>query len=878
MSKKQSLKNSIDTLFENLDSYSDSTNIPLEDQIEKSMLSYGTHIIEERSIPSIYDGLKPVQRRALYTFLYKNTFDKNVKLANITGACMGEFHPHGDSSINECIANLTQPWKNNLPLLEGQGNWGSAAGDKCGAMRYIEVKMTSFIKDLLFSDINKTNVIPWEKTFDESKLEPSILPVKLPLNLINGTDGIAYSMATSIPMYNPVEIVQLMIYMIENKFYKDGFNPLEHSEKMHNIVKGIDTPTKSNVYYKDGDYLFDSNFGVGYRASLELDEKNSVITVSNFPVGIPTDRIKDEILSLAKDYIVIKKGKRGKEEKVPKSDQSEVLQLKTTILPLFHYEQDEFGKRDPAKTIAILHFKSSADLKIESLKLLSKTSLDTSFRANINVINSDSCPINVSLYENLYEFLKFRMHCVYQSLLFDIDKIEKQVHLLTGLKIVLSKKDLLLKIIAITDDFRDDLIKNFPELTDIQLNYVMDSKITKLTKNEIIELEKEINLKINDLDTKTQQSSTEDAIYKLILEDYQNLLLNKKFSKLTRQSKIIDGTKKITAAELIEDDKIALMVMDDGTIGYISISGYKSHNQYSKMKNLQHEFNLDGKISLSYFGNRKDKCIFVSNKGKVYKEDVWKFSKRFININNYLSLESDEKIIFITKDDENTENTHILFFTKNSTKNMSLSYFKNAKAERGILGIKLKENDVVKSAIIHNPLINEEIIIISNNGGILRFNKNQIPEYSGKYTMGTRVLNQGSSIKKQKTEILNVFLINEKESYQKILCISDKGKAKLVQLSELQEKEIKLAPISIFKNNESNGYLLKCFVLDENKNNEITLISETGKISLIKLNDLRVVSRIAGGSLKLISNTENEKITNCLLLEREETEEVYSEE
>lgn len=874
--------------------YSKNEILNVEDRIESSMLSYGDHIIRNRAIPNVFDGLKPVQRRTLYTFKYLNNIGKNIKLSNISGACMGNFHPHGDSSINETVVNLVQQWKNNFPYLEGIGTWGSMSGDAAAAPRYIEVKLPNDISELLFENLEKDQVVSWSKTYDESKLEPLLLPVKYPYHLINGTDGIAYSMGTSIPSYNIKELTKLFIYLIENKFYSDDFNVDEHADKMKEIVLGVDLPTGVNVYMKDGDYLFDTNFGIGMRATFEVDKKTSTIVIKHLPIDVTTEKLKDEITELALDYRVQGTGK--KEVKIPK-DATEILQLKTNGngIPLFvDYEKDKNGEPYPTTASITLSFKASADLDVELLKLLSKTSLETSFRANMVVINSNGCPESLSLYQNVRNFLWFRLHCVYQAIKHDIKKLNEQVHVLEGLQFVLSDKKRFFDILYNAENLVDDLIKNYPNLSEEQIKYISDSKLTKLAKNEVDDLINDINDKLSKTKAKNSIIETDSALFDYIKKDYEKLLDSRLISGFERKSKIISVSDKINLSDLIEDEEVIVLSMSDETIGFISSAKHKAYNRGAKLHGAKNEFDIDGTVDIAYYGMLKDEALFITNKGRVFKESIWKLSKRFQNIRNYLSLDKDEKVISITKYDPNdTENTHLLMITNSMVKNIRLDLFDAATNNRGIIGIKLNEDDNLTSVILHNPNIKQDLIILTVDGKILRIDKDEIPEIKGRATIGQRVISKKVTvlksllIEKQPFEIeyvdrtfinpqtkekidTKVENINYIDDGKNLLLISDLGKGKLVSLHEIPLKKIKQNPVVIFNNDEKNGNLINGFLLDENKSNyELTLVSKDSDITVIKVDDLNSVSRTAKGSLKFISNEKNDEIVYCFLREGE---------
>ena len=386
MAKKNTKVQNNDYLFDFNDDLNSKNNKPIEDVIENSMLKYGSHITLNRAIPNALDGLKPVQRRIFYSFFYSNITNSFEKLANVTGICMGKFHPHGDSSINEATANLLQPWKNTFPLLEGYGNWGSSSGDNCAAMRYIEVKIPKEHAELLFDNIKKDGVVPWMKNYNDKIDEPMLLPSKFPLHLINGTSGIGYSTSTNIPPYNINELTQAMIYMIDNKFWShEHWDINEHKDNLVDIIKGPDSPMSTNIYFQEQDkyaYLLKSKYSFRMRADMDIDYDNHQITIYNYPFGLTGEAIKQELMDLSLEKRTIKRGNKTVE--IDKHE-SEILKVANENPIMSEYTNEhEFSM--------IINFRKDANLDVEAVKILSKTKMDITFNVNHIVINDKNIP------------------------------------------------------------------------------------------------------------------------------------------------------------------------------------------------------------------------------------------------------------------------------------------------------------------------------------------------------------------------------------------------------------------------------------------------------------------------------------------------------
>lgn len=853
--KSKKKLNEKDALFEtqsNIELYNSSEQKLIEDQISDSMLNYGSYIIEQRSIPSAIDGLKPSQRRAIYTFKHIKMIGKNVKLAKISGSCIAEFHPHGDTSINDAIANMQQPWKNNFPLFVGQGNWGSIAGDNPAAARYVEVKLNNFVDDLLFENIHK-GVVPWEDNYDGSTQEPKLLPVKFPIHLINGTSGIAYSMSTSIPSYNIKELARMMIYMIENKFWDNSIWQVEnHKENLLNIVLGPDLPTGASIYMKSPkeDYLFNSSYSFGMRAEYEINEKDMSIVFSNIPINVTSEKIKDEITDLALDYRI--EMKSGKEIKVPK-EPNEILNLKASSPIIFEIE-----KNNSAKCFLTCFFKSGSNLNTELVKILTKTSLDMSFNAYQLMISDHGLPETYSLYQNIRLFLYFRRHVVYQAHLYDIEKLNEQIHLLEGLQIVLNERDKFFEIVSKSLNVELDLREHFTSLSEKQMDYILDIKLSRVTQKYADLLPVEVNEKLVVLNEKLSAISTSESIFELIKQDYIDLLeKNKDVAKSNRRSTILDSVTKLSFEDTIDDQSIILMLMNDDTVGYIEKNKFEARNRGSKLKNSKiNQSGFDINVKTIYDGNIKDECFFITNKGRIFKEVLWNFSKKFLNIRNYFNLMSDEDVIKVIKfDEENNESQNLILISNLMIKNIKLSLFDNVSTKSGKYAISLQDGDVLTNVLIHDPRVNEILFVLSTDGKVLKFNKDQVKETKSGQSIGTRIMNK-------KCTVLDAFLIGvEEQDKHDLLLISSNGRGKKVSLVDILEKEIKQSPLILFSNDERNGTLIKGLILDSDQTNEVVLISESGDLSIIKIDeDLRNVSRQAKGSIMLIKNDNEEKI------------------
>lgn len=828
----------------------------IEKQIEKSMIDYGTYIIEKRGIPNALDGFKMVQRRAVYTIKSLNAIGKKLKLARISGDCIGKYHPHGDSSVNETIANMLQPWKNNFPFFEGQGNWGSPAGDSPAAARYVEALLDKSSEELLFENINKDNVIPWVKNYSEDLDEPNLLPVKYPLHILNGTEGIAYSLATKIPSYNVQEITKLFIYLINNKFWEENFEVANHKKKIMEIIKGPDMPTHCDIFFPKNnsleDTIFSPKFSFIMRAKYIFDEKNKKIIFSNIPTGTDTEKIKASILDLSLEEIVLKDKKTKKEKRIKKSP-NEILNIKPNEPILVDIDEE-----NPSNIKIEVSFKTNADLNTELVKLFksSTTGLQKSFNTNFQVINHKGVPVLISFYENIRLFLKFRLHVVFQSFIQDIKKINKSLHLKDALKMVLLDKEVFLKILTTSEnneDFAKKIIKKFPNLDEEQIDYLLNIRIKSFLKqglnaiiNEIEELEKD------KLEVLNQISSTEN-VFEYIKKDYERMLLeNDKIKKAVRTSEILKEVEEIKVEDTISSEPIILFYNNKEEIGYFLQKSYRMRNRGNKNLNYQ-EQGTD--IKICYIGDLTDSCWFITNKGRFFKTEVWKFSQNFQNVRKFFSkLEADEDIIKIVKVDEETLNKNVLLISNQMIKNIPLESFSNTSLNLVKSAIKFKEKeDRIIEVIIHDNNKEEEILLLLEEAKILRINKSEIAEMKSPSTLGTKVFTKP-------TKVIKAFLINEDNINSDLFIVSDNTKGKLININEeIPRNKIKQAPTKLL--GSSKAEILNGILINKETTKEVLFIYENLELEIINSTDIKTVSKNTQG-LSKISNLEN---TNILI-------------
>lgn len=842
-------------LFEEVMDNAKTENRSIEEITKDSMIEYGSYVIEDRAIPSMLDGLKPVQRRSLYSLKQHNLIgSKTVKLARIVGNVMGELHPHGDASIVGTFVNMSQPFKNNFMLLNPQGNYGSISNpDSHAAMRYIENGIEKKYADLLFENINKENVVSWQPNYDETIEEPRVLPVKYPYHLINGSEGIAYSMATKTPSFNIKEMTNLFIELIDDGFYKNDFELTEELKtKYMGILKGPDFKTGTNIYFdrdtNPQDILFNNQFSFRMRATYELNEKENQIIFKNIPYGVAVDKLVNDLIDMHMDY------KEDGKRKVPKNP-DDILNISTN--PIVEIKSDDAN--------IVLTFKKEADLVVELAKIFKGTVLDRSYTCNNTVISEDGVPVSVSVFQNLETFLYFRRHVVYSGLLHDIKELNKRIPLLEAVLKAIDKKEEFIQIV--TTEENDELMKQrIMDLLDIneeQTEYLLNIQVRKLSKTEIAKLNEELEEKRATLAIKIEQSSSSEKLFEVIREDYVQLLEESIIKKANRNSHIIETPTSFEKEDLIKDREVILSLMSDDTVGWTenNIRAKARGTQTTRTGKKGEDLHVKDVI----YCNLKSHLALITNHGRVFKVRGFDFTERFYHISTVLGLDNmreGEKIVSITNLDGMTNEKEILFITKNGYGSKStVDFFKNVTKKRAIIGIRLEEGDEVLSFNIVNP--EDDIMIITSKAKGLRF-----PVADVKMTKSA---SRGVYVYKNKDNdtIKSTVIIPKEDNNKDMVIVFEKGGLKKFRIEDLKTKKRNQVGLIISKPNDEDGEPVDGVIVEDEN---IVLLSHLGETAVLKPHDIQSVSRTARGIRKGIVLKKEDKVIKVFAVNEIEEE------
>jgi len=826
--------------------------------IQENQREYSNLVIEGRAIPSALDGLKPVQRRIFYSFKDGGFINKNIKVSKLVGHTMGSLHPHGDNSIGTALIDITQNWKNRYPLTIGQGNWGNIEGDGAAAQRYIEVKFPTESADILFTNLDKDKVVSWKPNYDDTTKEPIVLPTKYPFSLLNGTTGIAYAnITTKIPSYNIVDLTNLYIYLIENKFWKKNFKIVDHKDDILKIIPNVDLATGCNVYLdedaKQEDMIFKPNFRVNMRANYEIDKKHHTITFTNIPYGVNATTIKEQASKAGLSFILKDK------KQIPKASDAEILNIVENI----DIEvQSSFNNQNLINDAKLTFtFKKNANLDLELIKVFKYTDLDTSFTAKLMFVDEYARPVLLSLYNQTIKFLMFRLHNFYKAFQYDIQKLKEQLHLLYALKTIQNDLDTFINIVRNNEDkVIYQKVKNKFKLDDIQIEYLLSIQLRKLSKTSLNRINQDIKEKEQKVIKLEKNISSKTNLFKVIKEDYQAMLEKTVFKSKRgkRLSKLIKATKNINKEDLIQNKEIILMYMEDDTIAYVDKSKFRLKKRGTKTTNNKINSDFELKLKISENCELKDDVLLMSNEGRVFKIKAYNFTDQFKFIGNIINLNKNEKIINILKFD--IKNKYYYIATQlGKIKGVRSILFRNITSNRAITAIKLTPNDKVVAFNTYKKSENEKVIVYTTAGKILKYSSKEISVLSGGNTSGVKSINLNDKLKEK---VLNT-LIYEETKDTVLIGVSDIGKGKKTFTTKISNKKRAGASILFFNNNEENGTLIGAAIISDQDNEILMLLNELADISFLRIKNFNEVNRTTKGAINLLKLDEGEKIKTC---------------
>ncbi|MGB8367330.1 MAG: DNA gyrase subunit A [Candidatus Babeliales bacterium] len=798
--------------------------ILIEQELKGSFLDYAMSVVVSRAIPDIRDGLKPVHRRILYTmhllgFFYNKSYHKSVR---VVGEVLGKFHPHGDQAVYNAMVGLVQIFSKRYPLLDGQGNWGSIDGDNAAAMRYTEVRMTKIAQEIL-ADIEKETVgfIP---NFDESTVEPIILPSKLPNLLINGVSGIAVGMATSIPPHNLNEIVDGCLTLIENPAISD--------DELFTIIPAPDFPTGGIICGRAG-IIKAYKTGRGkaiMRAVVEIEEtkKGTSLVVTELPYQVNKAELAIKIAELVKNKVI--EGITNIKDLSDKKGMRLIIELKRGEIPQVVLNQ------------LYKHTNLQVSISILMLGLL------------------DNRPLIFSLRELLQEFLYHRKQIIYKRTLFDLRKAEEREHLLEGFIIALENIDEVIELVKkspMAQEAIGKLNKRFL-LTERQGKAVLEMRLQRLTGleqekiyNEIEEIKKKITYfkSIIENEKVLQQEIVKEL--EQIKQEYGD----------ERRSRIEGAIDILSEADLIPDEEVVVTLTMKGYVKRVPLAVYGVQHRGGRGKMGMAALE-DDVVQDIFVTKNHDTLLFFTNLGRVYSLQVFEVpeASRIAKgraIVNLLPLQENERVVKLLCARE-MEKKFIVMLTKNGIiKRTDAMDFAKIRAT-GIRAMTLKEKDELVFCSLSNG--DNTIIIATSHGQGIRFVESEVREM-GRQAAGVI----GIRLKKDDF-VVGMEVITD---HGDILFATENGYGKKVRIADFRIAHRGGVGVRTIPTTKRNGPVIGVAIVHENSN--ILLIDQVGKIIRLPAKEIRAMGRQAKG-VRLIKLDQDQKLSSVVAFEEDQVE------
>ena len=809
--------------------------VDLQKTMENSYIDYAMSVIASRALPDVRDGLKPVQRRVLYSMIELNNGpDKpHRKSARIVGDTMGKYHPHGDSSIYGALVNMAQPWNFRYPLVDGHGNFGSVDGDGAAAMRYTEARLSKISMELL-ADINK-DTVDFMPNFDETEKEPVVLPSRYPNLLVNGTTGIAVGMATNIPPHNLREVTNALVKIIDNRVDEDRDTDIE---EILSILKAPDFPT-------GGVILGTKGAEEAYRTGRGKIRVRAVSNIETMPSG------KSSIIVTELPYMV---NKANLIQKI-----AELVKLKKIDgITDLRDESDREGMR------IVIELRRDVNPNIILNQLYKHTQLQDTFGViMLALVNNE--PKVMSILQMLKAYLSHQEEVVTRRTKYDLNKAEERDHILQGLLIALDNIDEVITIIrnsADTQTAKENLINRFA-LSDAQAQAIVDMRLRALTGLERSKLENEHE----ELIKKIAELKAILADEKLLLGVIKNemIITADKYGD-DRRSKIGFDEFDITDEDMIPNENTIIAMSDLGYIKRMTIDNFKSQHRGGKgikgMNTIEEDFIEDLLMTTTHHY-----IMFFTNMGRVYRLKAYEIPEgsrisRGVAIVNLLQLNPGEKISALIPVKEYEEEKNLFMVTKKGTiKKTKVTEYSNIR-KNGLIAINLKDDDELIEVKITDK--DTEIFLVTKFGQCIRFRETDVRN-TGRSSMGVRGMNLADQ-----DEIVGMQLDHQGET---LLIASERGMGKRTKLEEFTVQKRGGKGVKCYKITEKTGYVVG--VKAVNDDHEILMITNAGIIIQIPMSDVSILGRITSG-VKLI-NLEKDVVVAKIAKVREKITNGYEE-
>ena len=831
--------------------------ISMHDEMSSSYLSYAMSVIVSRALPDVRDGLKPVHRRILFA-MYKGGYDWSKqfrKSARIVGDVIGKYHPHGDQSVYDALVRMVQDFSMSLPLVQGQGNFGSIDGDPAAAMRYTETRLAK-VSQYLIDDIEK-DTIEYKSNYDETEKEPSVLPAQYPNLLVNGAGGIAVGMATSIPPHNLGEIIDGTLALIENKDIK--------IKELMKHIPGPDFPTGGVIIGKEiikaGYNLGRGSFKIRGEISVEAQKNGRErLVITSVPYQINKSVLNERIAQLVREKKI--EGIKDIRDESNREGIRVAIDLRNGVEP---------------ETIKRLLYKN--------------TSIESSFSFNTLAI-VDGKPKICNLKEFLTNFLTFREDVVIKKTKFDLKKAEDRAHILIGLSVSVENLDKIIKIIRSSktpDDAKKSLLntkwkinkslklislvedkkgKNLYSLSDPQVIAILELRLQKLTALGINEIEVEIKKLADLIKGYMKIINSKKELLNVISEELKTI--KEKFA-VPRRTKIIDAILNYDIEETIQKESVIITVTLQGYIKRGALSSVKQQKRGGKGKSGITTRDEDSVVqTLSV--NTHTSVLFFSTEGLVYKIKAWKIpegsttskGKSLFNILPLKNHQSISSIMPFPDEESDTKNLQIVFATaKGKVRKNSLEDFSSINSA-GKIAIKLDPNDKIVGVEICKD--DQDVMLSTKNGKCIRFESKKLRIFKGRSSKGIKGIELSPN-----DEIVSLSITN-KEKIKKdtksdgrfVLSITENGYGKKTLNNEYRVTNRGGKGIIGIVNSPRNGSICSSFPVIEG--DDVMISTNKGRVIRVAVKEIRTAGRNTQG-VRIIKLSGDEKVVSAIKID-----------
>lgn len=805
--------------------------VDLKKTMEKSYIDYAMSVIASRALPDVRDGLKPVQRRILYSMIELNNGpDKpHRKCARIVGDTMGKYHPHGDSSIYGALVNMAQEWSTRYPLVDGHGNFGSVDGDGAAAMRYTEARLSKISMELT-ADINK-DTVDFVPNFDETEREPAVLPARFPNLLVNGTSGIAVGMATNIPPHNLREIINAVVKIIDDQIEETGETTIED---ILQIVKGPDFPTGAMILGTRGiEEAYRTGRGkIRVRAVTDIEPMangKSRIVVTELPYMVNKARLIEKIAELVRDKKI--------DGITDLSDQSSREGMRICI-----------------------ELRRDVNANVILNQLYKHTQMQDTFGViMLALVNNE--PRVMSLLDMLNHYLLHQEEVVTRRTKYELNKAEERAHILQGLLIALDNIDEVIKIIrgsANVQIAKTELMERFG-LSEVQAQAIVDMRLRALTGLEREKLENEYAELMKRIGELKAILADRKLLLGVIKEEI--LVIRDKYGDERRTSIGFDEFD-ISMEDLIPQEEVVITMTKLGYIKRMSADTFKSQNRGGKgikgMQTLDDDY-----IEELFMTNTHHYVMFFTNTGRVYRMKAYEIPEasrtaRGTAIINLLQLMPEEKITAVIPIEGYVEGEYLFMATKKGlVKKTPITDYANVR-KTGLAAITLREDDeLIEVKTTDNQ---KDILLVTKYGQCIRFQESDVRS-TGRTSMGVRGMNLSDN-----DEVIGMQLSCQGEY---LLIASEKGMGKLTDMKEFSPQNRGGKGVKCYKITEKTGNVVGMKAV--NDTDEIMMINTEGIVIRMECSGISKLGRITSG-VKLINLHHNEKVASIAKVRQTEEE------